>query len=157
MARGVHYSQPTEVPTMTQRVLLSFFVLAGLAVAEEHHFYQKGTLSEMTSVECGYDEKSGKGFVGNIIGTDSAHKKTREMLCPEYVVQSDRVIYRIRPRDEKHPALLPVGEQAEFRMKKDRMVLRVREADNKEREYNVISMTQTAAAAAEASDKRAAK
>ena len=137
-------------------VLLSLLVLAGMAVAEDRHFYSKGTLAEMSSVECGLDENSGKGLVGEIIGTDSAHKKTRQMLCPEYVLKTDRVVYHIRPRDEKHPALLPVGQDAEFRMKKEVMVLRVPEGDNKERTYTVVSMTQTAAATSEG-ERRAAK
>jgi len=62
-------------------------------------------------------------------------------LCQEYVLQADRVIYRIRPRDEKHPVLLPVGEQAQFRLQKDKMLLRVEDLDGKEREYIVVSMT----------------
>jgi len=68
----------------------------------------------MDSVECG--ENSGKTFAGELLGTDSAHKKTQALLCQEYVVESDKMSYRIRPRDEKHPALLPVGEKAQFRM-----------------------------------------
>src|SRR5216684_7062380 len=131
---------------MKLRVLLSFMVafiiLTGMAVAEDHHFYQKGTLAEMNSVECGVDEKSGQSVVGELVGTDSAHRKTRQMLCPEYVLKTDRVAYRIRPREEKNPALLPVGDVAEFRMKKDRLVLRVPEGDNKEREYTVVGITQ---------------
>ncbi len=63
------------------------------------------------------------------------------MLCQEYVLQSDRIIYRIRPKEEKHPVLLPVGETAEFRIHKDKLLLRVPELDEKEREYLVISMT----------------
>jgi hypothetical protein len=93
------------------------------------------------SVPCGYDENSGKSVLGEVIGTDNAHKKTREMLCQEYVLRSDRVIYRIRPRDEKHPVLLPVGEDAEFRLQKDKLYLKVKEVDEKEREYSVVSMT----------------
>ena len=57
------------------------------------------------------------------------------------MLQTDHVIYHIRPREEKHPALLPVGEKALFRMKKDFMVLKAPEGDNKEREYDVVSMT----------------
>ena len=68
-------------------------------------------------------------------------KKTQEVLCQEYVLQTERVIYRIRPRDEKHPVLLPIGEQAQFRMQKDKMLLRVEDLDSKEREYIVVSMT----------------
>ena len=56
-------------------------------------------------------------------------------------MQSDSVIYRIRPRDEKHPVLLPVGQTAQFRIHKDKMLLQVEDADSKEREYSVVSMT----------------
>jgi hypothetical protein len=63
------------------------------------------------------------------------------MLCQEYVLQTDRVIYRIRPKDDKHPVLLPIGETAQFRIHKDKLILKVAEADDKEREYIVVSMT----------------
>jgi len=76
-----------------------------------------------------------------MLGTDSGHKKSRELLCQEYLLQSERVIYRIRPRDDKHPVLLPVGERAQFRIQKDKMLLQVEDLDQKEREYNVVSMT----------------
>ena len=57
------------------------------------------------------------------------------------IIQTDRVTYRIQPKDDKHPVLLPVGETAQFRIHKDKMLLRVPEADGKEREYIVLSMT----------------
>jgi hypothetical protein len=57
------------------------------------------------------------------------------------VLQADHVTYRIQPKDDKHPVLLPVGETAQFRIHKDKMLLRVPEADGKEREYIVLSMT----------------
>lgn len=102
---------------------------------------QSGTLLQMESVSCGADEKSAKSITGEILGTDSAHKKTYELLCQEYLLQSDRVIYRIRPKDEKHPVLLPVGEKAQFHIEKDKMKLRVEDLDDKERDYFVVSMT----------------
>jgi len=95
----------------------------------------------MDSAECGYDEKDGKSLAGEMLGTDSGHKKTHALLCQEYLLQTERVIYRIRPKDEKHPVLLPVGEKAQFRMNKDKMLLRVEDLDDKEREYLVVSMT----------------
>lgn len=121
--------------------VLSIVLLASFSFAKEPKTHQSGKLLQMESVPCGVDENSGKSIAGEIIGTDGAHKKTHELLCQEYVLQSERVIYRIRPKDEKHPALLPVGEQAQFRMEKDKMVLRVEDMDNKDREYIVVSMT----------------
>jgi hypothetical protein len=115
--------------------------LASSAVAKDPKPYQTGKLLQMDSVQCGMAEKDGKSFAGEMLGTDSGSKKTQEVLCQEYVLQAERVIYRIRPRDEKHPVLLPVGEQAQFRLQKDKMLLRVEDLDSKEREYIVVSMT----------------
>ena len=115
--------------------------LASAAYAKEPKPYQTGKLLQMDSVQCGMAEMEGKSFAGEMLGTDSGSKKTHELLCQEYILQSDKTIYRIRPRDEKHPVLLPVGDQAQFRLEKDKMLLRVEDLDNKEREYIVVSMT----------------
>ncbi|GAC1438001.1 MAG: hypothetical protein NVS9B5_37830 [Terriglobales bacterium] len=126
---------------MRLRLFVTLLVLVGMVQAREAKHFQSGTLLTMDSAECGLDENSGKSFAGEILGTDSAHKKPHTLLCQEYVVQTDRVIYRIRPREEKHPVLLPVGEKAQFRMDKDKMVLRVEDLDDKEPAYTVVSMT----------------
>ena len=125
---------------MRFKIFAAMLLIAGLAYAKGPRHYDSGVLLQMDSAECGMDENSGKSFAGELIGTDGAHKKTHALLCQEYILQSDRVIYHIRPRDEKHPALLPVGEKAQFRMEKDKMILRVEDGDNKEREYTVVSM-----------------
>ncbi len=122
-------------------MLCAILGLASLAYAKDPKPYQTGKLLQMDSVPCGIAEKDGKSFAGEMLGTDSGSKKTQELLCQEYVLQSERVIFRIRPRDEKHPVLLPVGEQAQFRLQKDKMLLRVEDLDSKEREYTVVSMT----------------
>ena len=116
------------------------FIAASSAFAKDPVFHQQGTITNMDAVECGVDENSGKSLAGEVLGTDSGHKKTRELLCQEYVLKTDRIMYRIRPRDEKHPVLLPVGETAEFRIKKDKMLLSIPELGDKEREYSVTSM-----------------
>jgi hypothetical protein len=115
--------------------------MATAAYAKEPKAYQSGKLLQMESVKCGEAEKDAHSLAGEMLGTDSGNKKTQELLCQEYVLQAERVIYRIRPRDEKHPVLLPVGDQAEFRLEKDRMIIRIEELDNKEHEYVVLSMT----------------
>jgi len=115
-------------------------LFAGISAAREHD-YQKGTLLRMDSSSCGSQEKGGKSVAGELLGTDSQSRKTKDLLCQEYVLQADHVVYRIRPTDEKHPALLPIGEVAEYRIHKDKLLLRVLEGDGKEREYIVVSMT----------------
>ena len=107
--------------------------------AKEKH-YQSGKILRMDSAPCGMDQKNGKSFTGELIGTDSAHMKTKELLCQEYVLETPKVLYHIRPKDEKHPALLPINEKAQFRIEKDMMKLRVEDADDKERDYMVVSM-----------------
>lgn len=125
------------------RSRLTLFLLLGFAAsayAKEPHHYHSGKLLQMASVPCGMAEKDAKTLTGELLGTDSSHKKTEEVLCQEYVLESDTVTYRIRPREDKHPVLLPVGQQAQFFLSKDKMVLRVEDLDNKDREYIVVSM-----------------
>jgi hypothetical protein len=124
---------------------------ATMSFAKEPKAYQSGKLLQMDSVSCGVDEKDAKSFTGELIGTDSGHKKTQELLCQEYLLQTEKMIYRIRPRDAKHPVLLPVGERAQFRLSKDKMLLRVEDLDSKEREYTVVSMTPRSESTADAS------
>jgi len=125
---------------MRLRFFLAIMLVAVLAQAKEPKHYQSGKLLKMESVKCGTDEKNGKSLAGEMIGTDSAHRKTHELLCQQYVLETEKVMYTIRPRDEKHPVLLPIGEKAQFRMDKDKIVLRVEDLDDKEREYGVVSM-----------------
>ncbi len=133
--------------TMNKTILIGLLLGAACAAqAKDKPVYDKGTLVQMDSTPCGYAEKNGKSVAGEILGTDNQHKKTQEVLCQEYILQTDRIIYRIRPKDDKHPILLPIGESAEFRLHKDKLLLRVPEMDDKEREYIVVSMTPRAEA-----------
>ncbi len=130
---------------MRTRILLALCaalaLVAPLAQAGEKHSFQKGYLAEMNAVSCGYEERGAKGVTGELLGTGSQHSKTEELLCQEYVLRTDSVIYRIRPRDEKHPVLLPVGQDIQYWVGKDRLHLRVPDGEDKfkEREYWVVS------------------
>jgi hypothetical protein len=128
--------------------VLATVMLAGpVVMAGDPPVYDKGTLLSMESTTCGSAEKGGKSMAGEILGTDSSHKQTEEVLCQEYVLQSDHIVYRIRPNDQKHPVLLPVGQSVDFRIRKDKLYLRDPEGDKKEREYTVLSMQPRADAA----------
>jgi hypothetical protein len=119
-------------------ILVSFG--ASASFAKDPPSYDKGTLLSMDSAACGTAEKGSKTVAGEILGTDGEHKNTEQVLCQEYVLQGDRIVYHIRPTDTKHPALLPVGDSVQYRLRKDKMYVLDREGNQKEREYSVISM-----------------
>jgi hypothetical protein len=121
-------------------ILCVVLVLAAAAFAKDPKPYLMGALMQMDSVQCGTTDKDAQGLTGQMLGTDSGSKQTQPLLCQEYVLQTERVIYRIRPRDEKRPVLLPVGEPAQFRLQKNKMLLRLEAVDSKEHEYIVVSM-----------------
>ena len=116
-------------------LVLAAIFLTAAAYAKEPKAYQSGKVIQMDSVSCSPD-------------------KTQELLCHEYVLQAEKVVYRVRPRDAKHPVLLPVGEQAQFRFEKDKMLVRVEYIDSKERECVVVSMSPRSDSTADASPVR---
>lgn len=127
---------------MKKLFVFAVLVMATLPLqAKDKPAYEKGVLLQMDSSSCGYAEKESKTLAGEILGTDAQHKNTQQVLCQEYTLQTDRITYRIRPKDDKHPALLPIGGTAQFRIHKDKLLLRVVESEDKEREYIVVSMT----------------
>ncbi len=124
----------------TRLILGGLMVLVSAAYAKDPKHNQTGTLLRMHAVPCGTAEKDAKSFTGELLGTDSGSKKSEQLLCQEYELQTATVVYRLRPRDEKHPMLLPIGEHAQFRIDKDTMMLRVEDLDGKDRKYTVVSM-----------------
>ena len=97
---------------MKFKTLIAAILFVSLAQAKEPKAHQDGTLLQMDSAECGVDENSGKSVVGELVGTDSAHKKTHALLCQEYLLQSETVIYRIRPRDEEASGVVAGGAKS---------------------------------------------
>src|SRR6266852_5233237 len=75
---------PTEAYEVRLKYVLAIVLLAAMAHAKEPKHYQSGKLLKMESVKCGTDAKNGKSLAGEMIGTDSSHMKTREMLCQQY-------------------------------------------------------------------------
>ena len=124
-----------------KRIAIFALLCASFAYARDHQSPQSGTILQMDSVNCGTDQKSDKSLAGEIIGTDSAHQKMHTLLCQEYTLQTERINYRIRPKDDKHAVLLPIGGKAQFHIEKDYVKLSVEGSDEKEREYVVVSMT----------------
>jgi hypothetical protein len=123
---------------MRSKLPVCVLVLASLAYAKEPKAFQTGKILQMDSVSCALNEKDAMNSTGEV--RETGHKKLQQRLCQQYVLQTDMVIYRIRPRAEKHPALLPVGEPAQFRIVKDKMLLRVGDLHSKERECIMLSI-----------------
>jgi hypothetical protein len=119
---------------------LVFVVLAIPAVAGKKKQPQRGMLEKMEAVPCGARQKgvTGLGSVWASVGVE--HVTSDEKLCPQYLFRTDEMEYHIRPLDKKHPVILPVGHEGEFKISKDRMYLKIPDGDRKKRAYQVVSM-----------------
>jgi hypothetical protein len=92
-----------------------------VTLAKDAPSYDNGVLLSMASSSCGTAETGGKSVTGEILGTDGEHKTTEQLLCKEYVLQGDRIVFHIRPTDSKHPQLLPVGDNVQYRIRNGKM------------------------------------
>jgi hypothetical protein len=120
-------------------------VLAASPIAESKNKKkppQRGMLESMQAVPCGAKQRgvTGLGSVFASIGVE--HVNSHEQLCPQYLFRTDDMEYHIRPLDLKHAVLLPVGQEGEFKLKKDRLILKMPDGDKKAkaREYQVVAM-----------------
>src|SRR5689334_17351605 len=95
----------------------------------------RGRLLRMESVPCGPNESA--GISKAIFGAPLPEPQPEQRLCPEYILEAEGLYYRIRPRDHKHPVLLPIGEQAQFHFQKDRMLLQIEDFDDAAFEFSV--------------------
>ena len=119
---------------------LALFVAPSASAKDKKKHSQRGMLESMQSVPCGAKERglAGLGSVFGSVGVE--HVNSHEQLCPQYLLRSDEMDYHIRPSDQKHAAVLPVGQEAEFKIKKDRLFLKVVDGDKKVRAFEVVSM-----------------
>lgn len=99
----------------------------------------RGMLEKMEAVPCGAKERglTGLGSVFGSVGVQ--HVNSEEKLCPQYLFRTDEMEYEIRPLDHKHPVVLPVGHEAEYKVKNDHMSLKVPDGDRKKRDYQVVA------------------
>lgn len=100
----------------------------------------RGMIEKMEAVPCGAKEKGITGLGSVFASAGIEHVNSDEKLCPQYLLRTDEMDYHIRPLDKKHPVILPVGEEGEFRIDKDRLYLRVPDGDRKTRPYRVVAM-----------------
>lgn len=94
-------------------------------------FYSNALVVSMNVTAC---YKPGGGVMAALMGGEA---RAPYFYCAEYLLESDRVRYRIHARE--HSALLPVGETVKLRMSKNRLLVRVDDSEE-ESDFDVISM-----------------
>ena len=117
---------------MGPRLVLAALLVASMAQAQEPKKYHTGRLLQMESLQCTVFENQKPG-----------DKDPDSALCQEYVLQGEEVLFHLRAKDSKHPLLLPVGKDLEYRIEEDRFYLRLEasdKGDKKDHEYAVLSM-----------------
>ncbi len=102
---------------------------------------ERGMLEKMEAVPCGARERGLSGLGTFWASAGITHVNSQEKLCPQYLLRTDQMDYEIRPTDLKHATILPVGQEAQFKLKNKDMILDVPEAGlRKMRSYEVVGM-----------------
>jgi hypothetical protein len=101
---------------------------------------QRAMIEKMEAVPCGAKEHgmTGLGSVWASVGITSVNSD--EKMCPQYQLKTDDMEYHVRPLDHKHPRLLPIGREGEFKIDKDVLEMRIPDGDHKMRRYQVVAM-----------------
>ena len=125
-----------------QRFLVTLFALMcalpGFASDKKHP--NRAMIEKMDAVPCGAKERGLNGLGSVFASVGATHVDSDEKLCPQYLLRTDDMEYQIRPMDHKHPVVLPVGKEGEFRISKDVMEMRIPDGDHKKRHYQVVGM-----------------
>jgi hypothetical protein len=124
--------------TLLAGVFCLLFSLPVFAGNKKHG--QRAMIEKMEAVPCGAKERgmNGLGSLWASVGITSVN--TDEKLCPQYMLRTDDMEYHVRPKDHKHPVLLPIGHEGEFKIDKDVMEMKIPDGDHKSRKYQVVSM-----------------
>jgi hypothetical protein len=101
----------------------------------------RAMLEKMEAIPCGAKQKGITGLGSIWASAGITHVNSDEKLCPQYLLRTDDMDYEIRPKDLKHPVVLPVGQEVVFKIKKDEMYVKCPEGgDKKTRAYQVVAM-----------------
>jgi hypothetical protein len=112
---------------MNSKLALAALLLASLAQAQDTKKYHSGQLLQMESLECTVFE-------------NPTANASDSVVCQEYVLRGDDVLFHLRAKDVKHTVLLPIGREVAYRIEEDRYYLRLGSGDKKEHEYRVVAM-----------------
>lgn len=127
----------TQVLLMTALALVMVVPTVATAKNKKKQAH-RGLLESMQSLPCGVHEHGFTGVGGLWASIGLQHVQSDEKLCQQYLFRTDDVDYHIRPVEKKHTDLLPIGQEGEYKIKKNFMYLKI--GDKKARRYLVVSM-----------------
>jgi hypothetical protein len=126
---------PTEFSNwgLMKRTLFCIFVLALPVVlsAQSAHNHQQGTIVRMRMTDCLGPQH---GFMAQMSGGGQMEPA---LLCPEYVLVADKVVYVISGKSSEQ--LIPLAEVTRFRLQKNEMLIRIDDA-SKESHFHIKAM-----------------
>jgi hypothetical protein len=129
------------------RSIILILVLASavpVSAGNKKNQSDRGMLEKMDAMSCGAKQRGLSGVGSLWASAGITHVNSDEKLCPQYLLRTDEMEYEIRPTDSKHPTILPVGHEAEFKIKKNRMFLTAEDGeDRKTRSYEIVAMRPT--------------
>lgn len=101
----------------------TLLLASSFAWGQEPRPFQTGKLLQLESAPC------------------HAAQKAQQPMCMVYLLESDSVVFHIRPKSVKNTPVLPVGERAQFRIANGNILMHMDGVDGQEREYLVLSMS----------------
>ena len=133
---------------MKVKILLILALVLEVAITarandKKNKIPDRAMLEKMDAVPCGAKQKGVTGLGSIWASVGITHMSSDEKLCPRYLLRTDDMEYEIQPTEKKHPAVLPVGQEVVFRIKKDHMTVKCPEGDKKSRDYEVVAMKPT--------------
>src|SRR6266436_7239477 len=129
---------------MTRKLLIVLAVLLAVPAfaGDKKKHNDRAMIEKMEAVPCGAKERGITGLGSVFASAGITHVNSDEKLCPQYMIRTDDMEYHIRPLDHKHPVLLPVGKEGEFKISKDVLEMKIPDGDRKKRRYQVVGMKQ---------------
>jgi len=122
-------------------ILTCALILAVPGFAKDKKKKNRAMIEKMEAVPCGAKERGLTGLGSVFASVGATHVDSTEKLCPQYLLRTDDMEYHVRPLD-KHPRLLPVGQEGEYRINKDVLEMYIPDGDHKRRRYQVVAIKQ---------------
>jgi len=115
---------------MKRTLICIFLLITPVLLRAQTHSRKQGTIVRMSMAACDLQH----GFMAAMSG---GAKVDTGMLCPEYVLVTDKVVYVISGKSSEE--LLPLVEVTRFRLQKNEMLIRIDDSD-KESHFHIKAM-----------------